>query len=122
MAESFFATLACELLDRRSLPTPRDALLVVFEYLKGGYNRHRRQSSLRYLSPAAFEAMGRDDVPLVLLPLAAARRVSVGPKVWRRSKPGPEITSRKRFTGPGQLQRGVKLRLIGQSRNDLGLT
>jgi putative transposase len=62
MAESFFATLECELLDRRSLPTPRAARLAVFEYLEGWYNPHRRHSSLGYLSPAAFEAMHRDQV------------------------------------------------------------
>jgi putative transposase len=62
MAESFFATLECELLDRRSFPTPRAARLAVFEYLEGWYNPHRRHSSLGYLSPAAFEAMHRDEV------------------------------------------------------------
>ena len=35
MAESLFATLECELLDRRSFPTQREARLAVFEYLEG---------------------------------------------------------------------------------------
>ena len=59
MAESFFATLECELLGRHSFPTPRAARLAVFEYLEGWYNAHRRHSSLGYLSPAEFEAMHR---------------------------------------------------------------
>src|SRR6202049_2964689 len=55
MAESFFATLECELLDRRSFRTTVDAKLAVFEYLEGFYNPRRRHSSLGYRSPVAFE-------------------------------------------------------------------
>jgi hypothetical protein len=46
MAESFFATLECELLDRR---------IVVFEFIEGFYNLRRRHSSLGYLSPIDYE-------------------------------------------------------------------
>jgi len=56
MAESFFATLECELLDRRRFRTQVEARMAVFEYLEGWYNPHRRHSALDYLSPAAFEA------------------------------------------------------------------
>ena len=56
MAESFFATLECELLDRRRFRTQVEARMAVFEYLEGWYNPHRRHSALNYLSPAAFEA------------------------------------------------------------------
>ena len=55
MAESFFATLECELLDRRSFRTQAEAKLAVFEYLEGFYNPRRRHSSLGYRSPATFE-------------------------------------------------------------------
>jgi putative transposase len=55
MAESFFATLECELLDRRSFRTQAEAKLAVFEYLEGFYNPRRRHSSLGYRSPVAFE-------------------------------------------------------------------
>ena len=55
-AESFFATLECELLDRRRFRTQVEARMAVFEYLEGWYNPHRRHSALDYLSPAAFEA------------------------------------------------------------------
>lgn len=55
MCESFFATLECELLDRRRFKTQAEARLAVFEFLEGWYNRHRRHSALGYLSPAEFE-------------------------------------------------------------------
>lgn len=55
MAESFFATLECELLDRRKFPTQVEARMAVFEFIEGWYNPHRRHSALSYLSPAEFE-------------------------------------------------------------------
>ena len=60
LCESFFATLECELLDRRRFPTPKDAQMAVFEYLEGWYNPHRRHSSLGYLSPRDYEAQAAD--------------------------------------------------------------
>jgi putative transposase len=53
--ESFFATLECELLNRRRFQTQIVARLAVFEYLDGWYNPHRRHSALGYLSPVAYE-------------------------------------------------------------------
>lgn len=55
MAESFFATLECELLDRRKFPTQVEARMAVFEFIEGWYNPHRRHSALSYMSPAEFE-------------------------------------------------------------------
>lgn len=55
MCESFFATLECELLDRRKFKTQAEARLRVFEFLEGWYNSRRRHSALGYLSPAEFE-------------------------------------------------------------------
>lgn len=55
MAESFFATLECELLDRRPLPTRGEAEMAVFEFIEGWYNPQRRHSSIGYLSPNEFE-------------------------------------------------------------------
>jgi putative transposase len=55
MAESFFATLECELLNRRSFQTQAEAKLAVFEYIEGFYNPRRRHSSLGYRSPVIFE-------------------------------------------------------------------
>jgi putative transposase len=55
MAESFFATLECELLDRRTFKTQAEARMAVFEFIEGFYNPRRRHSSLGYLSPIDYE-------------------------------------------------------------------
>ena len=59
LCESFFATLECELLDRRRFKNQEEACSAVFEFLEGWYNLHRRHSSLGYLSPAEFEKQRR---------------------------------------------------------------
>ena len=55
MAESFFATLECELLDRHTFRTHAEARLAIFEFIEGWYNPHRRHSGLDYRSPINFE-------------------------------------------------------------------
>jgi putative transposase len=55
MAESFFATLEVELIDRSDWSGPAEARAVVFEYIEVFYNRIRRHSGIGYLSPAEFE-------------------------------------------------------------------
>jgi putative transposase len=55
MAESFFASLETELIDRTSWRTRADARLAVFDYIEAFYNPRRRHSSLGQLSPAEFE-------------------------------------------------------------------
>jgi putative transposase len=55
MAESFFATLECELIDRRSWQTKTEARLALFSYIEGWYNPRRRHSALGQTSPANFE-------------------------------------------------------------------
>jgi len=57
MAESFFATLECELLDRTRFQTQAEARMAVFEWIEGWYNPRRRHSSLGYRSPNEFERM-----------------------------------------------------------------
>ena len=61
MAESFFATLECELLAGRCFPTRNAARLAVFDYIEGFYNSHRRHSALDYLSPIAYERRWTSD-------------------------------------------------------------
>jgi putative transposase len=56
LAESFFATLECELIDRRSWRTHHEARLAIFEFIEGWYNSRRRHSSIGGISPMAFEA------------------------------------------------------------------
>ncbi len=55
MCESFFATLECELLDRRRFATKSEARMAVFRFIEGWYNPHRRHSSLAYRSPVKHE-------------------------------------------------------------------
>src|SRR5262247_4352884 len=55
MAESFFATLECELLERRHFKNQAEAQVALFEFIEGWYNPRRRHSSLGYRSPANFE-------------------------------------------------------------------
>ena len=55
MCESFFATLACELLDRRRFGSHAEARMAVFRFIEGWYNPRRRHSALGYLSPIDYE-------------------------------------------------------------------
>ncbi len=55
MCESFFATLECELLNRRRFRSQVEARMAVFEFIEGWYNPHRRHSSLDYESPISYE-------------------------------------------------------------------
>jgi putative transposase len=55
MAESFFATLEREVLNRRRLKTHAEARMAIFEWIEGWYNTQRRHSALGYLSPNNFE-------------------------------------------------------------------
>jgi putative transposase len=57
MCESFFATLECELLNRRSFKTQVEARMAVFDFIEGWYNPHRRHSALDYHSPVEYERL-----------------------------------------------------------------
>jgi len=56
LAESFFATLKCELLFLRSWPTKQEARSAIVHWIEAVYNRKRRHSSLGMLAPIAYEA------------------------------------------------------------------
>jgi putative transposase len=45
MAESFFASLECELIDRRSFRSKAEVRVAVFTYIEGWYNPRRRHSA-----------------------------------------------------------------------------
>ena len=62
MCESFFATLECELIDRRSWPTRTEARMEVFAFIEGFYNPRLRHSALEYRSPIDFERQCRESV------------------------------------------------------------
>jgi putative transposase len=55
MAESFFATLECELIDRHSWKTHTEARLAIFTWIEAWYNPKRRHSGLGQMSPMNFE-------------------------------------------------------------------
>jgi putative transposase len=60
MAESFFATLECELLNQRSFRTRDEARTAIFDFIEAWYNTERRHSALALpgrgmQSPARFE-------------------------------------------------------------------
>jgi putative transposase len=83
MCESFFASLECELIDRRAFRTPAEARMELFRYIEGWYNPHRRHSSLAYESPVNFEK----------------NRDRAAENFWAPHDIGPTTT----FAGPGLL-------------------
>ena len=52
MCESFFATLKCELIDRRHFRSHSEARMAVFQFIEGFYNPSRRHSALGYSRPS----------------------------------------------------------------------
>lgn len=65
MAESFFATVEWELIERSDWHTHEEARQAIFQYIEVWYNRQRRHSTLGYMSPAKYEEQ------LALTPRAA---------------------------------------------------
>ncbi len=55
MCESFFATLECELLDRRRFTSQAEARVACFSFIEGWYNPVRLHSALGYRSPVRYE-------------------------------------------------------------------
>jgi len=55
MCESFFATLECEMLERRRFASQAEARMACFSFIEGWYNPVRLHSALSYRSPIAYE-------------------------------------------------------------------
>ena len=55
MAESFFASLECELIDRRTWRSFAEARMAIFTWIEGWYNPRRRHTGLGQKSPVNFE-------------------------------------------------------------------
>jgi putative transposase len=55
MAESVFASLECELIERRSFKTKGEARMALFTWIEAWYNPRRRHSALGRISPLEFE-------------------------------------------------------------------
>jgi putative transposase len=67
LAESFFATLETELLDRHTFRTRDQARLTIFRWIEGFYNSRRRHSTLGQRSPERYEeTMIRKDLETAL--------------------------------------------------------
>ena len=64
MAESFFASLETELIDRDSWRTRADARLAVFVYIEAFYNPVRRHSGIGQVAPIEYEERYRDQADL----------------------------------------------------------
>lgn len=61
VAESFFATLKAELVERCIWQSRAQAAQAIFEWIEVFYNRRRRHSSLGYATPAEFDEGVRDE-------------------------------------------------------------
>jgi len=77
MAESFFASLECELIDRRSWKNKTEARLAVFTWIESWYNPTRRHSALGYLSPNNFEIKLKEKITIDCNPLSPVEAVSI---------------------------------------------
>jgi len=55
LCESFFASLECELIDRFTFRTRREARLAVFDWIEAWYNPLRRHTGVGRISPVNFE-------------------------------------------------------------------
>ena len=55
MAESFFASLECELIDGSGFRSRAEAKTEIFRYIEAWYNPHRRHSGIGQRSPVNFE-------------------------------------------------------------------
>jgi putative transposase len=67
LAESFFATLECELLARRRFRSQAEARMACFSYIEGFYNPLRRHSALGYRSPVVYEQETASELPTEIL-------------------------------------------------------
>ncbi len=62
LAESFFATLECEPIDRRSFRIRGEARLEVVHFIEGWYDTDGLHSSLGYESPVRVEGRANETV------------------------------------------------------------
>ena len=70
MAESFFASLECELIDRRSWKSYAEARMAIFTWIEGWYNPRRRHKGLGQKSPINFEKELQDKADNAIGPIA----------------------------------------------------
>ena len=61
VAESFFATLKFELMDRKPFESRKLARAEIFEYIEVFYNRQRLHQTLGYRTPLEVEEASQSD-------------------------------------------------------------
>jgi hypothetical protein len=108
MAESFFASLECELIDRRSFKTKTEARLALFTYIEGWYNPRRRHSALAYARRSYFERSHRNAQPQRVehgLPTAGVGVACATPR-WITHQRGP--SNRLEIQAQNSPRDGVK--------------
>ena len=101
LCESFFATLECELLERRSFRSHAEARMAIFEFLEGFYNRRRRHSALGYQRPVL-------DAVSTARRWSAPRTIRLTYRLCRQDCSLCDgVTNRRSYpsTKPGQLHR-----------------
>lgn len=107
IAESFFASLECELIDRRVWKSFAQARMEIFTWIEGWYNTRRRHSGLGQKSPVTFEREHADKTahddracedglpngcfaPVDKPPLGCPDGPSACPQAGPLDNPGPE--------------------------------
>ena len=103
MCESFFATLECELLNRRRFKTQIEARMAVFDFIEGWYNPHRRHSSLDYRSPIDYQRLYRGETNQAELSATAPRTA------------GPPNNLASRAVQPGAARGSKTFKLFGST-------
>ncbi len=117
MAESFFATLECELLDRTTLSTHAEARAALFEFIEGWYNTRRRHSALGYRSPLEFERLHQAGAVDGARPVDALRAPTspLDPALRTGSTPPTGINvDGAAYKTPGGLGLGAVLSSLGE--------
>jgi len=118
LAESFFATLECELLDRRSFKTQVEARMAIFEFIEGFYNPRRRHSSIGYLSPITF-----GDAPGGSRTRPACAASAARPAEWHspEERPAPPSWWPRQSRAPGSAY-GVTANLLSLAGGNLAFS
>jgi putative transposase len=102
MAESFFATLECELIDRRVWKTQTQARLAVFTWIEAWYNPHRRHSSLAMNNTHCAVDNSRPPKGVKPSPPRTALRVRSGLRPRHKVAPNSRL-SNKEVRGTGSV-------------------
>jgi putative transposase len=101
MCESFFATLECELLDRRHFKTQVEARMAIFDFIEGGYNPHRRHSARGDRSPCEYERAHRDQPNQTMRNSTALRTAGPPDQSAAGAVHGDAVSDPKPTTLPG---------------------